>query len=496
MRRRKFINRSLKYVVSALLCCLANAAYGLPVIDKPFTPQRDASEMANALNQFIPLAMQQARVPGLSIAIIRDGEVIYKQAFGLNNYWGERPITTDTIFEVASFSKPVTAYGVLHLAEKGVIDLDEPVTRYLPEAPAGVTLRQALAHSSALTHVRPDGYAAGGTPGESFAYSAAGYLLAGDLVEHLSNQSLADYLTAQVLMPLGMAQSGYGDYPADKTRLATPHASTNFPVMFVFIFGFAISVSLVLIIGIGRWVIGLIRKSPFRKSSHWWKLCIVIGFSLAVLSLFYFFNTANAKHYAIVVIPIFTALLLSLVLLTAKNNPQKAQNKGNLGNRRVRVVLGLFLLVFSILAIWQSYPVPLDYRQPDHASYAGLRSTASDMALFLDELMAPTLIDETLVQDMLKPQIEANSYNAWGLGIGIQTNSKQKNIWHWGVNYPGYQALMIGYPEHRLGIVVLMNGGPMAYRTDGLSTGGLELARMIVAEAIGGEHHDYWKDLP
>jgi len=490
------MNRSLNFIVIALLCCLAKAAYGLPVIDKPFAPQRDTSEMTVALNRFIPPARQQARVPGLSIAIIRDGDVIYKQAFGLNNYWAERPITTDTIFEVASFSKPVTAYGALQLVEKGVVDLDEPITRYLSGAPANVTLRQALVHSSALTHVRPDGYAAGGTPGSSFSYSAAGYLLASDLVEHLTNQSLADYLSAQVLTPLGMTQSGYGDYPADKTRMATPHASTNFPVMFVSILGFAISLSLILLVEIGRWVIGLIRKSPFKKSSHWWKICIAIGFSTAVILLFYFFKTANAKHYALVVIPIFTALLLSLALLTSKHEQQTVQHKKYLGNRRVRVILGLFLMAFSILAIWQRYPVPLDYRSAEHASYSGLRSTASDMALFLDELMAPTLIDEKLVQHMLQSQITASPHNDWGLGIGIQTNSKQKNIWHWGVNYPGYQALMIGYPEHRLGIVVLMNGGPMGYGKDGLSTGGLELARIIVAEAVGGEHHDYWKGVP
>ena len=73
------MNRFLNCIAIALLCCLVSVAYGLPVIDQPFTPQRDAGELADALDRFIPPAMQQAKVPGLSIAIIRDGEMIYKR---------------------------------------------------------------------------------------------------------------------------------------------------------------------------------------------------------------------------------------------------------------------------------------------------------------------------------------------------------------------------------------------------------------------------------
>ena len=382
---------------------------------------------------------------------------------------------------------------MLHLVEQEIVDLDEPVTRYLPDAPADVTLRQALVHSSALLHIRPDGYAAGGTPGISFSYSGAGYLLASDVVEHLTDQSLADYLSAQVLTPLGMTQSGYGDYPADKTRMATPHASTSFPVVFVLVFGVGISLALVLANWNWQMAHRTDQKITFQQVKSLvedlYRHRVFNGYDIAVL----FFKTANAIHYALVVTPIYAALLLSLALLTSK---QKAQNKGYLGKRYIRVVLGLALLTFSIVAVWQRYPVPIDYRNASPASFAGLRTTASDMALFLDELMAPKHVDEKLIQNMLQSQIEASPYYDWGLGIGIQTNSKQKNIWHWGVNYPGYQALMVGYPEHRLGIVVLMNGGPMWYGRGGLSTGGLELARIIVAEAVGGEHHDYWKGVP
>jgi len=485
------MDRSLKCIVIAVLCCLENIAYGLPVIDKPFTPQRDASEITDKLGQFIPPAMHQAKIPGLSIAIVRDGEVVYKQAFGLDNYWAEHPMTTDKIFEVASLSKPVTAYGVLKLVDQGLIDLDGPVTRYLPSAPADVTLRHALTHTSALQHIGHDGYAAGDAPGNTFSYSAAGYLLSGDVIEQISQQSLADYLATQVLAPLGMTQSGYGDFPSDKTRMAKPHSSTSIPLRLISIAGVGISLVLVLLTWISRWLIGVIKKSPYKKSSYWWKRCIAIGFSIALILLIYFMR-ANAILYALVAVPVLVALFLSILLLSAKRDRQIAGQSNLFRKRSFRVTLGLVLMVLTIFVIWQNRPLPIDFRGGSHASYAGLRATASDMALFLDELMAPTHIDEKLVQDMLQPQVQVNPHNAWGLGIGIQTQSKQKIIWHWGINYPGYQALMVGYPEHRLGIVVLMNGGVMLRRSGGFSGRGLELARNIVAEASGGEHHDYW----
>ncbi len=485
------MNRSLTCLVIALLCCIANVTYGLPFIAKPFTPQRDASDIADELNQFIPPAMRQAKVPGLSLAIIRDGEVIYEQAFGLDNYWAEDPMTTDKIFEVASLSKPVVAYGVLRLVEKGLVDLDEPATRYLPSAPANVTLREALTHTSALQHINGDDYAAGGEPGVNFSYTAAGYLLSGNVIERITQQSLADYLSTQVLAPLSMTQSGYGDFPADKARMARPHSSTSIPLRLVSIAGVGISLILVLLTWISRWLIGVIRKSPFEKSFYWWKTCIAIGFSIALILLIYFMRS-NAILYALIAVPVLAALFLSVLLLSTRRDRQIADRGNFFKKRPIGVALGLFLIGLAIFTIWQDYPLPIDYRSGSHASYAGLRGTASDMALFLDELMAPAHINEKIVQDMLEPQVQVNPHNAWGLGIGIQTHSKQKVIWHWGINYPGYQALMVGYPERRLGIVVLMNGGVMLRRSDGWSGRGLELARNIVAEAVGGEHHDYW----
>ncbi len=474
-----------------ILIVFTHDASAFDVIDQPFEPKREIAEIANELSEFIPEAMEKAQVPGLSMAIIRDGKLIYQEDFGNDNSWDNSALKPQQIFEVASLSKPVLAYGVLKLVDKGLVDLDRPINQYLESAPELVTIRQALTHTSALQQIGRSGYASNidseksnpkaNKPGENFAYSPAGYLLVGDLIEKISGQILENYLSNEVLKPLKMLDSGYGDFPTDKTQMAQPHTSTTFPLLVVLIFGLSISVVALLLIGSLCLLGNKYNLLTIKTSTAWVKLTIAISFSIAIVLLFYFFNSFNATHYALIVVPVYSVLFLSLALLmnTKKYKTQK-------------LIVGSILLLSTLLFVWQRHAVPIDFRGASPAAYGGLRATSVDMAYFLDELMFPTKIKSQTMTQMLEPQVEVNSHTAWGLGIGIQTHSKQKVIWHWGINYPGYQALMLGYPEQRLGIVILMNGGPMVYGSEGLSTRGLELAREIVAKSFGGEHYNYW----
>lgn len=81
----------------------------------------------------IPELMHQANVPGLSIAILKDAEVLWTKAFGIANTQTKDTVSINTVFEAASISKPVFAYAVLQLYERGIIDLDVPLTQYWPE---------------------------------------------------------------------------------------------------------------------------------------------------------------------------------------------------------------------------------------------------------------------------------------------------------------------------------------------------------------------------
>ena len=79
----------------------------------------------------IPVLLEKSDVPGMSIALIRDGRVVWSKGFGVSNGVTKKPVTNKTIFEAASLSKPVFAYAVLRLVDEGKLNLDTPLNKYL-----------------------------------------------------------------------------------------------------------------------------------------------------------------------------------------------------------------------------------------------------------------------------------------------------------------------------------------------------------------------------
>ncbi|HXY00078.1 MAG TPA: serine hydrolase domain-containing protein, partial [Candidatus Limnocylindrales bacterium] len=86
-----------------------------------------------ALRQRVPELMKEATVPGVSLALIRNGKTYLLQPFGMRDAKTGQRVTEETVFEAASLSKPVFAYGVLKLVEQGILDLDAPLSKYLPK---------------------------------------------------------------------------------------------------------------------------------------------------------------------------------------------------------------------------------------------------------------------------------------------------------------------------------------------------------------------------
>jgi len=82
------------------------------------------------LDRQIPALMSDAKLPGLSVALIREGQVHWRRAYGVKDAVARIPVDYDTVFEAASMSKPVFAYAVMKLRERGVLDLDVPLTKY------------------------------------------------------------------------------------------------------------------------------------------------------------------------------------------------------------------------------------------------------------------------------------------------------------------------------------------------------------------------------
>lgn len=240
----------LSALIFALIVVLAGPA---PAAETP-PPllDRDAGAVAADLEALIPDLLVKGHVPGLQIALIRDGKIAWSGAFGVTNAETRSPVTPGTIFEAASLTKPFFAYFAMKLVDEGVLDLDTPLVRYAPreaiEKGLGhsidlegfrrdwlekVTARHVLSHSSGLPHGE------GGTPypilfepGTKYKYSADGYYFLQMAIEHLKGKKLEVLMKEYVLDPLGMTRSAMVWQDAYETTMASGHDAFDAPQEF------------------------------------------------------------------------------------------------------------------------------------------------------------------------------------------------------------------------------------------------------------------------
>jgi CubicO group peptidase (beta-lactamase class C family) len=186
------------------------------------------------LEKDIPELMKKHGVPGLSIALIRGGKTTWVHGFGIKEARTGQPVTDETVFEAASLSKPVFAYGVLKLVEQGKLGLDVPLTTYLPkpfvagdERLAKITARIVLSHRTGFPNWPADDGSVSiyFTPGERFSYSGEGYIYLQRVVEQITGKPLNDYMTEAVFTPLEMTSSSYVWRPDFDALTATGHDS-------------------------------------------------------------------------------------------------------------------------------------------------------------------------------------------------------------------------------------------------------------------------------
>ena len=206
-----------------------------------------AQDLVPQIDAYLTASHDAGRFDGT--AVVADaGEVIYERGFGeADRSWGIAN-APDTRFRIASLTKQFTAALVLQLAEAGDLDLDAPVSRYLPDYPAAqarVTVHQLLSQTSGIPEhlglpgfddmkrrpYAPDSFLAVFSglpldfePGSRFAYSNSNYYLLGVLIEHATGQPYAEVLRERLLTPLGLADTGYDDGATVIDRMARGYA--------------------------------------------------------------------------------------------------------------------------------------------------------------------------------------------------------------------------------------------------------------------------------
>ena len=234
-KRQKIVTALLLLLACALGVSRAGAQIGKLSNEKQ-------AQIESAVSTFIS---SQLGAPGLSVAVVQDGELVWSAGFGMADLENSVPATSQTLYRLGSISKPVTATTAMALWEHGKLDLDSPVQTYCPEFPRKpwpITTRELLGHLGGIrsynvpeipysksqsdpevgnTHHFENGIEGGiqffandplvAPPGTHFNYATQGYTLVGCAIEGASGKLYADSVRENVLVPAGMLQTRSDD---------------------------------------------------------------------------------------------------------------------------------------------------------------------------------------------------------------------------------------------------------------------------------------------
>ena len=206
---------SIHFLVPILLLFLTSAAHADPVDER------------------VRAIMTERHIPGAAVAVVKSGRVVRMKGYGVASLEFGVPATTDTVFEIGSVSKQMTAAGVMLLVQDGKVSLDERISRYLPNAPEAwrdVTVRHLLTHTSGIkSYSSLEGFELSRrmtiddfikklaphplefTPGERNIYSNSGFNLLAYIIETQSGKKYIDFMRERIFIPLGMMRTSDRD---------------------------------------------------------------------------------------------------------------------------------------------------------------------------------------------------------------------------------------------------------------------------------------------
>jgi CubicO group peptidase (beta-lactamase class C family) len=212
---------------------------------KPGSPESVGMSRSGlkAAASLLEAEVEQGGITAGSIVVARRDTIVLAAGFG--TLWpeaGSPAVEAESIFLLASITKPVTAAALMRLVDRGLVSLDDPVEHYIPEFTGGerrkIRVRHILSHISGLPSMPPENTELRRanaplskfveksvvaplifSPGTEYRYQSAGLLLAGEIVERLTGKRLRDYLEQEVFRPLGMSRSalGMGEFELKKT---------------------------------------------------------------------------------------------------------------------------------------------------------------------------------------------------------------------------------------------------------------------------------------
>jgi D-alanyl-D-alanine carboxypeptidase len=182
---------------------------------------------ADGIDNLVRAEMARQKLPGLALAIVRDGKVLKLQGYGLADVQRDVAVTPDTVFKIGSVSKPLIATAVMLLVQDGSLSLDDPVSKYLegaPEAWHGITIRHFLTHTSGVVREGPAFNPFKVQPvadvvksayplplrfptGTKWEYCNVGYFALTEIISRVSGRPWFDFMAARIFQPLGMTST-------------------------------------------------------------------------------------------------------------------------------------------------------------------------------------------------------------------------------------------------------------------------------------------------
>jgi CubicO group peptidase (beta-lactamase class C family) len=483
----------LLHVASLATAFFLAAVFTMPQAARAADPRAEGgmlswprADMVRALGIFVPERMKEFNVPGVSIAIVADGGVVYSGTFGKADKSTDEPVTPATRFEAGELGETVAAYGALGMMRDKLLFLDAPLSRdlqtpWLRDADdnAEVTLRQVLTNTSGLgDNAAHPSRVTGFQPGSRFSHSGVGFLYLQHVMEAVSGAPFEQVMDERVFKPLGMDASSYVR-GSDHAPLARGYVPVGF-LLTSFYLPFAIAFIVIVVLLWGLSYSALQRRVEpvdmiwpavgglfFAVGMVWWGLGAGLAFFVIGVSVFYALGVAALGGFI---------YYLGYIAGIARSREGVIDR----GRGRPESVVAAVAVVLALLASVPIYNrvlrVPVwPFLHESVSAATSFRTTAPDMARFMIEIVDGTRMGDEMHRRMLGERVPVGGPFFWCLGLGIRDDKANETLWARG-SATGFESLMVMDPSRRSGVVVLTN-----------SREGAALAQEIARNVLGLE---------
>ncbi len=472
-----------------LVFLLSLGGSGIVVLAEDIFPERPAiplrldvplADVVRDLKIFIPDRLQEANIPGISVVLIRDNRIVWSEGFGKQNYYLQQPVSRKTVFEVASISKAVAAFGALKLVDRGLLDLDMPLDSYLSEpwlqdaeGREKITLRHILTHTSGLSNdVRSGDRKLKFSPGEIYSYSGMGFVYLQHVMETKFGMSLDSIMADEIYTPYAMSNASYAP-----EFITDDFAEGHMPLPGIISMLLPITLAAGILLLVICLVVNKLRLGKLAISKR--SLIGVFILSVLLSGTLLIAPAGMALTVAWMIAYILYIAVGIIVFFGGKWVLHKGFSdfphvSGWLNNSLnivilLAIFLGLYVATSRIL-------VPVPGAPVRNGSIAwSLHITAEDMARFAIAILELESSGSDVTRQIIEPQVQLDDGSFWGMGLGLRQGDAGRSFYHTGTN-PGFEAILIGYPQQGTAMVVLTNG-----------QGGKQLAQDIIIGVLGKE---------